>query len=83
MSAWGLTAIVSLLSHEPNKTSRSLEFRQYLNYEGTVPEEIMFIFSDLDNKMVGSLETIAQVFALLGLSFDRREFLTWKKTGSL
>lgn len=65
----GLTAIVSLLSHKLNKTSRALEFRQYLNYEGTVPEEIMFIFADLDNKMVGSLKTIAKSLLYWGVPF--------------
>lgn len=73
MSAWGLTAIVPLVRHKPNKTSRALEFRQYLNYEGTVPEDIMFIFVDLDNKMVVSLKTIGQVFALLECAFSLTE----------
>lgn len=73
VSAWELTVIVSLLSQKPNKTSRALEFRQYLNYEGTFPKEIVFIFEDLGNKMVRSLKTIAQVFALLECAFPLTE----------
>ena len=40
-----------------------------MDYWGTLPEETMLIWSDLDNKMAGFFKLIAQVFALMGCAF--------------